>query len=649
MSESDKLNASNRHELLELCDALVDGRLDAAGEARLGERLATSREARDLYLAYCELHAELSLVAPATNVASNAAVAPVAPFRPATSSGRRLLVWSAAAIAPAVGVLLALSNSRNESDDGAAAALAVIASADEARWSADSSVRPAPNRLAAGTYGLEHGRARLTTDGGVTIDLAAPVRFELLDAKAMRVVSGEIAVAVTAQGIGFRVITPSADVIDLGTAFSVRVDDGGSTEVHVSQGLVVARAVDSDGVVQVKRSEAARFEALSGDISAIPFRAPAEGAEANRDPADQGVHVRPLPPGARVVFLGDRTTDRETHLLWIADAVRPLPGAIRPRLFNVGVTFPLSFDEEDFRLHVAPLRPTHAVLEFGSEIAAELDEARTPAKFRRDIERLIARLREDGVEPILETGFPLGPWHPMSQGRVDEYNAMLRVLADRHRLTLVDVDHWFRTASLPHEDLVVPSGLFPATAGHREIAACLLATWDLPKLAQADSPTTPLLPGAITAWRYHFVERGTQLRPAEAAALRPDATWTALALPQRDDALAELTADKQHLVGYRDRRRGFATNLYGTDGNQVQAYAEVEADEARDAVLNVGAGVQSVWLNGKPVLAERRYGGWHAGKGRIPVRLSAGTNRIVVEARGGFFVSLTDTIDWALP
>jgi hypothetical protein len=204
-------------------------------------------------------------------------------------------------------------------------------------------------------------------------------------------------------------------------------------------------------------------------------------------------------------------------------------------------------------------------------------------------------------------------------------------------------------ASLTLEDLVVPSGLFPAAAGHREIAACLLATWGLPELPQADSPTTPLLPGAITAWRYRFVQRGTQLTPAEARSLRPDPTWTTLALPQRDDALAELAADKQHLVGYRDRRRGFATNLYGTAGNQVQAYAEVDADEARDAVLNVGAGVQAVWLNGQPLLVERRYGGWHAGKGRIPVRLAAGANRIVVEARGGFYIGLTDTIDWVLP
>ena len=645
MSESEKLNVSAKHELLELCDALVDGRLDAAGEARLGEHLATSRDARDLYLAYSELHADLSLVAGA----ANAAVVPVAPVRPAASSRGHLLAWSAAMLALAACVLLAFSIGRNESDDGAAAAIAVIASADEARWSADSSVRPAPDRLAAGIYALEHGRARLTTDGGVTIDLAAPVRFELLDAKAIRVVSGEIAVAVTAQGVGFRVITPSADVIDLGTAFSVRVDDGGSTEVHVSQGLVVARAVDSDGVVQVKRSEAARFEALSGDISAIPFRASIESAANDRTSGDHNVAVRPLPPGARVVFLGDRTTDRETHLLWIADAVRPLPEAIRPRLFNVGVTFPLSFAEDAYRLHVASLRPTHAVLEFGPEIAAELDEARTAAQFRRDVERLILRLKQDGIEPILETGFPLGPTHPMSQGRIDEYNADLRTLAEKHGLTLVDVDSWFRASALPPEELVVPSGLFPATAGHREIAACLLATWGLPELPQADSPTTPLLPGAITAWRYRFVERGTQLAPAEVDALRPDSTWTALALPQRDDALAELAADKQHLVGYRDRRRGFATNLYGPDGNQVQAYAELELDETRDAVLNVGAGVQAVWLNGEPVVVERRYGGWHAGKARIPVRLAAGANRIVVEARGGFFVSVTDTVDWTLP
>ncbi len=357
------------------------------------------------------------------------------------------------------------------------------------------------------------------------------------------------------QGIGFRVITPSADVVDLGTAFHVSVDEAGATEVHVSQGLVVARAVDSDGVVQVKRSEAARFEALSGDISTIPFRA--SNATRAIQPIIHDVATRPLPPGARVVFLGDRTTDRETHLLWIADAVRHLPESNRPKLFNAGLTFPLSFNDDDYRVQIAALSPTHAVLEFGPEIAAELDLARSPERFRGDILRLIRRLQRDGIEPILETGFPLGTSHPMSQGRVDEYNTILRALAAEHGLTLVDVDRWFRAASLPLDELVVPRGLFPATAGHREIAACIAATLGLPDLPPTEAPTTPLFPGAITAWHYRFVERGAQLTSAQAASLRPDASWTELALPQPDDELAQLTADKQHLVGYRDRQRGF--------------------------------------------------------------------------------------------
>lgn len=40
-----------------------------------------------------------------------------------------------------------------------------------------------------------------------------------------------------------------------------------------------------------------------------------------------------------------------------------------PQLFNAAVAFPLFFEEDELQRHVLSLRPTHAVLKFGPEVA----------------------------------------------------------------------------------------------------------------------------------------------------------------------------------------------------------------------------------------------------------------------------------------
>jgi hypothetical protein len=89
-----------------------------------------------------------------------------------------------------------------------------------------------------------------------------------------------------------------------------------------------------------------------------------------------------------------------------------------------------------------------------------------------------------------------------------------------------------------------------------------------------------------------------------------------------------------------------------TKGEVVEGHAAVESDRGGDAVLNTGANLKTVWLNGAKVFDSGdggRWTGWHAGKERIPVRLRAGRNTIVIEAKFNFFLSVTEALDWPLP
>jgi ferric-dicitrate binding protein FerR (iron transport regulator) len=125
--------------------------------------------------------------------------------------------------------------------------------------------------LPAGPVELRAGSVRLRMTCGAELLLRAPVRAELADPKSVRLQFGSLIARVPDAGIGFRVTTPQADVVDLGTEFGVPVDDNGSTEIHVAEGTVVARSNRSAGVVSLLRHEAGRIDADLSEIAPVPF------------------------------------------------------------------------------------------------------------------------------------------------------------------------------------------------------------------------------------------------------------------------------------------------------------------------------------------------------------------------------------------
>jgi FecR protein len=94
------------------------------------------------------------------------------------------------------------------------------------------------------TLWLDRGAAELHLANNTVAKLEAPLILQAVSLSRVRILQGRITVDVAKGAEGFTVETASAEVIDLGTTFSVEVGDG-NTDVVVFQGSVDLRVPDS--------------------------------------------------------------------------------------------------------------------------------------------------------------------------------------------------------------------------------------------------------------------------------------------------------------------------------------------------------------------------------------------------------------------
>lgn len=94
---------------------------------------------------------------------------------------------------------------------------------------------------------LSAGIARITFESGAVATLEGPCDFVVDNAMHGTIRSGRVSVTAPKRAYGFRIRSPNAEVIDLGTTFGVAVDDRGNSEVHVFSGEVLSRRIDAAG------------------------------------------------------------------------------------------------------------------------------------------------------------------------------------------------------------------------------------------------------------------------------------------------------------------------------------------------------------------------------------------------------------------
>jgi hypothetical protein len=89
---------------------------------------------------------------------------------------------------------------------------------------------------------LEAGLIQLTFGTGAKVVIEGPTDFLVSTAGQATLEQGKIAAVVPPSGRGYTVLTPTAEIVDLGTEFGIEVDNTGLSEVHVFEGNVVARS-----------------------------------------------------------------------------------------------------------------------------------------------------------------------------------------------------------------------------------------------------------------------------------------------------------------------------------------------------------------------------------------------------------------------
>jgi RNA polymerase sigma factor (sigma-70 family) len=388
--------------------------------------------------------------------------------------------------------------------------------------------------------------------------------------------------------------------------------------------------------------------ATAGGLLALGART--EPPVGHRLAVEAGKHPGPEPgppsiravPGVRprIVFVGDSSTDGNTYLLLIQQALaragRPVPACI-----NAGVSLDtVRGIRERLERDVFVHRPTLVAFSAGIGDAIQKVPAST-ADYEADVRAIAAQVRAKGVPLLLLTTSLVGPGWATAETRLADYNAVLRRLAREFSCRVADVNRLMREARDAGRAVVeVAEGdnFNPNYEGHRLIARVVLDA-----LGHRDVPVPKQLaigpmPGILTEWRVRVNPAGqTPLDERLIAKLDPDSSdWTAYALPEERPA-ATWWLDQE-------RKRGFALSLDQRLGEAkaYQGVAYLHAERPKAVFLLTGADLHSVWLNGQRVYRSDGWTGWHAGKERVPVRLRPGRNVFVIESGRTFFLSVTD-------
>ncbi|MCM2369836.1 DNRLRE domain-containing protein [Aporhodopirellula aestuarii] len=245
------MDQQRRRELFELCDAVREQTVTDAQWGRLQE-LVADPESREFYVEYMMMGSHLSHVLDGYHAESNENLAVPGQkmldtlFQQSVSgdgncvvqpSGRRwstLIVYAVAMSLVLVAFWWGGFNSRAREPN----AFATVTSLTHCKWGTSTLPTHRGARLAEGELELLEGLAKIELDNGVKLSLEGPVSLRLESLTLCEVSSGLLLAAVPGAEIGFRVITPTSEVLDLGTEFSVRVEDGGRTGVRVLSGEV---------------------------------------------------------------------------------------------------------------------------------------------------------------------------------------------------------------------------------------------------------------------------------------------------------------------------------------------------------------------------------------------------------------------------
>ena len=142
------------------------------------------------------------------------------------------------------------------------AGCAVLVDVAGAKWAEDSHHWQVGMAVPAGKLRLASGVARLEFYSGASVTLEGSSELEIVSVNEARCQFGQMRVHVPPHARGFKLMTPDAKVIDLGTEFGLKVNESGKSDVHVFEGEV--EVYPDAGPDKLSLKTGARWNALDG-------------------------------------------------------------------------------------------------------------------------------------------------------------------------------------------------------------------------------------------------------------------------------------------------------------------------------------------------------------------------------------------------
>ena len=121
-------------------------------------------------------------------------------------------------------------------------------------------------------YTLLKGFAKIRFNSGVTVHLESPAKFMFDSADQMRLEYGQLAARVPKAAKGFRVDTPTCQIIDLGTEFGVTISELGETKVQMFDGKasLASKIGEQQRSAFLTKGQARRVD-MAGRMSVVSF------------------------------------------------------------------------------------------------------------------------------------------------------------------------------------------------------------------------------------------------------------------------------------------------------------------------------------------------------------------------------------------
>lgn len=243
---------------LELVSLWLDDALTKEQMEALERRLQSDRETRRTFLISTRLHAEMcnevasqelhDLISSQDEQLAAAVLALRCEEEASATKASTNLRTVVASIAVAASLLVGALWIANSQMAGPASLYAeklpsmisgVVPADDRCSWYVEGAGGASQESLVAGDLiRVTEGSLALTYDHGTRVVLHSPAAYQLVSSFQGKMILGRLTATVPEAGKGFTVITPRADVIDLGTEFGVSVENDGATDVVVFKGEV---------------------------------------------------------------------------------------------------------------------------------------------------------------------------------------------------------------------------------------------------------------------------------------------------------------------------------------------------------------------------------------------------------------------------